>query len=1057
MYLTTPPGALKIGDRVWNDENRDGVQQTTEEGIAGITATLYQNGPDGLPGTGDDVKIKTTSTDINGSYLFTDLAASTGASTNYNVMFSNLPSGYSFTTQDQTAGGGNDNTDSDPNVLTGRTASINLTANNLTVDAGLVQGIPAGKGSIGDRVWYDMPGGTAGIQDPGETGASGITVKLYKDANNDGVINGTELTAIATTLTDGLGNYMFGGLDAGNYQVGFSGLQAGYTIAAKDAGADDAKDSDGNPLGSSVAGNTATAGTSYTGLFSLTQGEDNLTLDLGIVPPANTNSLGGDVWVDKNNDGVQSPSEPPMKGVMVTLYNSAGTPIATTVTDENGKYLFTGLPDGSYSVGFSNLPAGYNFTTQSATNDATGSDANVTTGRTTTVVLGPGNRNDTSLDAGLVTAKSAIGNYVWFDANGDGVQDANESGISGVTVTLTRPGFGLDGIAGNADDALPVATAITDAAGTYLFSNLTPGDYQVGFTTIPNNLVFTKQNTPGDNQNNTNSDANPATGLTALITLSAGESDFTIDAGVTPKLPGSVGDYVWNDINGNGVQDATEPGVPGVLVILYDASNNPVGAAITDGSGKYLITNVPAGTGYYVIFSNLPAGAVFTTQTSNVTPGDPTFGSDPNPATGRTASFPVVAGQSLTTVDAGIQSNQLLIGNYVWDDQDNDGVQDAGEPAIVGATVKLYADANGDNVPDGAALATTTTIAGGLYNFSGLTPGKYIVGVTIPSGYTAGATTATSALPDNDNNTDNNGVAIVSGELRSNFITLTTGGEPAAGVDGDGTNSNQTLDFGLKGTGSIGDFVWKDLNSNGIQDEGEPGIAGATVTLTYPNGATVSTTTGPNGEYLFSNLAPGNYSVAFTTPTGGYISSPANQGPDDTKDSDPVAGGAVSVTLTPGQNNTTVDAGFIKLVNVSGNVWHDVNALDDNLVNNTGPLQVPPASVIPTGLRAYLVNASTGLIERVSFVNSTTGTYSFLNVTPNTNYVVYLSEQIATIGNPPPPTTLPVGWNHTGQKLGITPGSDGINDGRLFVPVFSTDVINANFGIRLQGGEVVVG
>ncbi|MBL0146823.1 MAG: hypothetical protein IPP48_14955 [Chitinophagaceae bacterium] len=104
---------------------------------------------------------------------------------------------------------------------------------------------------------------------------------------------------------------MFGGLDAGNYQVGFSNLPAGFTLTTKDAGTNDAKDSDGNPLGSAVAGNTATTGTSYTGLVSLAQGEDKLTVDLGIVPPANTNSLGGDVWKDSNNDGNQTPENNP--------------------------------------------------------------------------------------------------------------------------------------------------------------------------------------------------------------------------------------------------------------------------------------------------------------------------------------------------------------------------------------------------------------------------------------------------------------------------------------------------------------------------------------------------------------------------------------------------------------------------------------------------------------------------------------------------------------------------------------------------------------------------
>ncbi|MBL0146822.1 MAG: Cna B-type domain-containing protein [Chitinophagaceae bacterium] len=197
MYITTPPGLLQLGDKAFNDENRDGIQGATEDGVSGITVTLYQNGTDGLPGTADDVKLKSTSTDVNGNYSFTYLAASSGATTNYNVQFSNLPNGYSFTTQDQTIGGGNDTNDSDPNTVTGRTGSINLTANNFTVDAGLVQGVAAGKGSLGDRVWYDMPSGTTGVQDATEQGVSGVTVKLYRDANNDGTISGAELTAIS--------------------------------------------------------------------------------------------------------------------------------------------------------------------------------------------------------------------------------------------------------------------------------------------------------------------------------------------------------------------------------------------------------------------------------------------------------------------------------------------------------------------------------------------------------------------------------------------------------------------------------------------------------------------------------------------------------------------------------------------------------------------------------------------------------------------------------------------------------------------------------------------
>jgi hypothetical protein len=215
-----------------------------------------------------------------------------------------------------------------------------------------------------------------------------------------------------------------------------------------------------------------------------------------------------------------------------------------------------------------------------------------------------------------------------------------------------------------ADGTTVLASTITDATGKYFFGNLTAGNYVVGFSSIPSNLSFTQQNTPGDNGNNTNSDADPTTGKTAVIALSAGETDLTIDAGLKPDNFASVGDYVWNDLNTDGIQNTIEPGVSGILVTLYDATTNlPVGTAITDGNGKYLIGKIPvatAGTSFYIIFSNLPAGAQFTGQTDNVTPGDATLGSDANTATGRTSNFTLTAGQYLPTVDAGIKNIQVV-------------------------------------------------------------------------------------------------------------------------------------------------------------------------------------------------------------------------------------------------------------------------------------------------------------------------------------------------------------------------------------------------------------
>jgi len=252
----------------------------------------------------------------------------------------------------------------------------------------------------------------------------------------------------------------------------------------------------------------------------------------------------------------------------------------------------------------------------------------------------------------------------------------------------------------------------------------------------------------------------------------------------------------------------------------------------------------------------------------------------------------------------------LTLGNIVWNDLNANGIKDANEPGIAGATAKLYLDANADNVPDGAALATTLTGSDGSYYFHTLTAGNYIVGITIPSGYTTTTTTANSSNPNSNTDNDNNGITTSGGEVRSNYITLSFGGEPT--TLGDGNNVNYTLDIGLKGTGSIGDYVWNDLDKDGIQEANEPGIGNVTVTLTFADGSTAVTTTNSSGAYSFSNLGPGTYTVTFTTPTGKTITS-QDQGGNDNTDSDISAStGSVAVVLTAGQTNITIDAGYYK-------------------------------------------------------------------------------------------------------------------------------------------------
>lgn len=585
----SPAGTAKLGDKVWFDADNDGVQDAGEPGVAGVTVTLYNS---------VGAAIGSTTTDANGNYQFINLAAGS-----YSVGFSNLPAGYSFTSSTGTTSA-DATTNSDVNPGTGRTASFAILAGQSLqgLDCGLTAGLASGLGSIGNKVWYDLPGGTSGVQEAGELGVAGVTVTLL-DAGADGIVGNGDDGASRTTTTNALGEYIFTGLPAGNYAVQFSNLPGSYTVTSSNAGIDDGLDSDGGAVGTGGA----PVGASRTGVYNLAAGEDNLSVDLGLVPPVNTNTLGNYVWFDRNSDGIQDANEQGLAGIMVTLYNNAGTAIAFTTTNLNGEYLFTGLADGNYSTGFTNLPAGFDFTTASLTNTANGSDADRTNGRTATVTLNAGNRNDRSLDAGLISSRATLGNFVWMDNNGDGVQTAGEPPVPGVTVTLFRPGFGLDGIAGNGDDALPVASMITDQNGQYLFENLLPGTYQVAFTTIPTGISFTQQDAGGND--NTDNDVNPATGLTGNVVLAAGDINLSVDAGLF-KPRAVIGNYIWSDKNNNGIQDGTEAGYPGVIVTLF-RGGIPVATAVTDANGSYLFPNVAPGT-YSLTFTNLPTGVTFT-------------------------------------------------------------------------------------------------------------------------------------------------------------------------------------------------------------------------------------------------------------------------------------------------------------------------------------------------------------------------------------------------------------------------------------------------------------
>ena len=259
-------------------------------------------------------------------------------------------------------------------------------------------------------------------------------------------------------------------------------------------------------------------------------------------------------------------------------------------------------------------------------------------------------------------------------------------------------------------------------------------------------------------------------------------------------------------------------------------------------------------------------------------------------------------------ITKGFSQNNL--GNLVWNDANGNGIKELFEAGVEGVTVKLYRDNDGNNIPDGPGfgtiVATTTTASNGGYSFTNLTPGRYIAGLIIPSGYTISPTH--SLTPDNDIDNDNNAAIVYNSqaEIRSNAITLSPGAEPV--YDGDNNNGNLTLDLAICGRTNIGDYVWYDRNANGLQEADETGIYNVAVTLTYPDGTTYKKFTDANGKYYFFNLGPGTHTLTFQTPVG-FLPSPVLVGSDRSIDSDPV-GGKITVIVLANADNFTYDAGF---------------------------------------------------------------------------------------------------------------------------------------------------
>jgi len=301
--------------------------------------------------------------------------------------------------------------------------------------------------------------------------------------------------------------------------------------------------------------------------------------------------VGDFVWYDWDAEGDQD--ESPLNGIAgVAITLTYDSQLLITTTNASGYYSFTQLPlNQAYTVTVGPVD-GYTNTTPSVLNPT----------------LTYASRTDYTLDFGF-DAPGQIGDYVWFDQNGDQVQDPWEAPVAGAVITLTY--------------ASQVVTMTTDANGIYLFDNIpvNQGAYTTTIDTssLPPNSSLT---TPGS--------------FTSTLTY-ASPTDLSHDYGMMG--PGQVGDLVWYDYDGEGDQDELPLlGVPGVVMTLtFDSASI---TTTTDANGIYTFTDLLLETYTYTVTVGTVPNLTPTTpteQSTTLTQANPTdesldFGLQPPPA-----------------------------------------------------------------------------------------------------------------------------------------------------------------------------------------------------------------------------------------------------------------------------------------------------------------------------------------------------------------------------------------------------------------------------------------
>ena len=237
------------------------------------------------------------------------------------------------------------------------------------------------------------------------------------------------------------------------------------------------------------------------------------------------------------------------------------------------------------------------------------------------------------------SGSGSIGDRVWRDKNGNGRQDSGEPGWSGINVDLLNC------------SGSRIKSTTSGSDGSYAFNNLGPGRYRIAVK-APSGAKLSPTTSNGPD----NSDVDPKTGQSRCVEItSAGENRRSLDVGIVPdggsgSGSGRIGDFVWRDKNGDGIQNNSEPGVSGVKVKLRTCNGLYRETTFTDASGRYQFTNLPKEK--FLVQFMLPSGAKFSPARRGSKRGKD---SDADPSTGYSGCYDLAKNADRTGVDAGLR------------------------------------------------------------------------------------------------------------------------------------------------------------------------------------------------------------------------------------------------------------------------------------------------------------------------------------------------------------------------------------------------------------------